>query len=364
MSECVLALRDDSNTSNGTVAVLSYTRRELLPASESFRSRHIPHEVVREGEFYKSESVRDFYAFLSSFVYPNDTVHLFNYLRSPYYSGSETIRIDELTELEGDPSRIIEHLNKIVDLSQWHEYEYAFRDRPVLSVITQAVESIDVVGNHCIRANKRIMNDPEIRFKQDAIKRDVTEYRLNLDKLLVKLQEKISRDNTTIYEICDFLENAIATNRDEDVETDPESIRSNPVQCLTVHKAKGLEYDTVIIPFTSYNFDSHKDKVIVSETNKTVWKMEKSSQQKSFESRGYQDAIIGESDKILSDACHLLYVAMTRARRNLIIYLDESKTDTPVTWSWMLAQCNPTKVHIGHYDSKSKWKQYFQKVFQ
>lgn len=92
------------------------------------------------------------------------------------------------------------------------------------------------------------------------------------------------------------------------------------VQCITIHKAKGLEYGHVILPFCSASMDVIKKSQLHISAVKSGKKYHIGYQLNIGESAGtiqnsYYDEHTEKSEKSREEA-RILYVAMTRAIRS------------------------------------------------
>ena len=86
------------------------------------------------------------------------------------------------------------------------------------------------------------------------------------------------------------------------------------VQLLTIYKAKGLEFPAVILYHLGKGRDP-KDKAIISKHTKAI----EFSVHAGFATAGYKAAQADERDRETCEDLRLLYVAMTRAREQLVI---------------------------------------------
>jgi ATP-dependent helicase/nuclease subunit A len=103
------------------------------------------------------------------------------------------------------------------------------------------------------------------------------------------------------------------------------------LQIITIHKSKGLEFDLVFIPFADWNLDNQGLKSdmlwldLEEEGIKTLpIKYDKKMQESAFNEAYFQTKFYNYLDKL-----NLLYVATTRAIRELYIYTDLSKNFDP-----------------------------------
>ena len=83
---------------------------------------------------------------------------------------------------------------------------------------------------------------------------------------------------------------------------------------MTIYKAKGLEFPAVILYHLGKGRDP-KDKAIISKHTKAI----EFSVHAGFATAGYKAAQADERDRETCEDLRLLYVAMTRAREQLVI---------------------------------------------
>lgn len=104
------------------------------------------------------------------------------------------------------------------------------------------------------------------------------------------------------------------------------------IACMTIHKAKGLEWDSVIVPCDNWNFEKNNMKPILwVKTNPDEYeklpilpiKRVKDMQESDFALQ-YDE----ETRQIWMDNLNLLYVAFTRPKSNLVIIKEAKKDST------------------------------------
>lgn len=98
---------------------------------------------------------------------------------------------------------------------------------------------------------------------------------------------------------------------------------SAAVQVMTIHKAKGLAFDAVLLPFANWELENDKGNIWCQYKNDGP--LEWVPVRLSSALRQTRFAIDYQEEQLLSimDALNLLYVAFTRARRQLRIYAPE-----------------------------------------
>lgn len=114
------------------------------------------------------------------------------------------------------------------------------------------------------------------------------------------------------------------------------------IRLMTIHKSKGLEFHTVLMPFCNWNFKNDDMLWVMPEEEdfnelKVVPVSNKKILIQSIYSKDYDQELL----RIWVDNSNLLYVGFTRAENNLFIWTKENKKNTTnsVTASKILNTC-------------------------
>lgn len=163
------------------------------------------------------------------------------------------------------------------------------------------------------------------------VKFEVQKYQTNLNHLMNILHQQFDSTNATLYALQTWLGINIKTNREEDEPLVEEIDTEDVVEIVTVHKSKGLEYHTVIMPFTDQPFHFEWDEILFDDKKQKVgWFIEKLKLENDF----YEQMNDLETKEIVKEETRLLYVAMTRSRERLVILQPKKPMDE--TWSMQL----------------------------
>lgn len=315
------------------VVLLTRSNKELSELSRMLGWAKIPASVKRDGSFYASEAVRDFYAMISSFLFCDEPKYIFNYLLTPYAGDIEQIDINAMERLNGDYENLVDYLDHFLNQTSWKTFHKALRLKPVMSVIKEILDSESVV-DHYITLHKRRRKEEgweENRIYADTFTQ-ARQYQANLEKLMEVLQNNFGGDKVSLYDIHTFLKLNIATNRSEGEANVQSKDDYTSVLCMTIHKSKGLEFDTVIIPFTNEYFGgrAQTELLVDPEGMKVGWyytgdieKVKKRVKYPPMKSSNYDALQRAESESDRMEGVRVLYVGMTRAINTLICIVEE-----------------------------------------
>ena len=316
------------------IVVLTRTNRQVSEVARILDKYRIPAIAKRDGTFYQSEAVKDFCAFIASFLYNSEPVYLFNYLCSPFSEMNPQFDLKEMHSKMGDKTELREYIEDYITETSWHHYAQMLQEKPVLSVIKDALDNIDYIANYIAR-RKEIKKTAGWEDEDIAISvySEAVQYRANVDKLLEVLHQNFKSESVTINKIVSYLTNAIATNRDEsEAEADME-FQLDCIYCMTVHKAKGLEFDTVIMPFmdTPFFYRNQTEILIDNSQTKIAWNIGSRDSDKDMHNNNYYVVRTEENHNAASEETRILYVAMTRTIHSFCCIL--SKTQDENCWT-------------------------------
>ena len=312
-------------------AVLCRTNKQAAGVAEICRKENIPCLLRGSGGFYRCEAVNDFVSMLGGLLYPGDVRLLYNFLLTPY---SKYVPEEQIIERQcGNEALQLEYLNSVFCKAGLEKWGAMIQNIPVFIFLRKIVIELNPVGRFAQRFRQQKKASGITPEMLDEIQLKVDTYQLNLNKLFQIIYDHFAGDFISLLDVYDFLKLKAQTNFDEDIlYPDTESTGKSIVEVMTVHKAKGLEFETVILPYTQDNFvqneDYYKYRALYTEntsTNRVGWAM--SHIGRMISNDNYDSMRDNEYSAARREAARLLYVASTRCCRDLIFFAEKHPQD-------------------------------------
>lgn len=326
-------------TEKNRVVMLTRTNSELKNLAELLRKNKIPASVSQDGSFFTTEAVRDFYTMICSYMFADEPKHIFNYLFTPYAGEIEPMDINLMEQYDGNCDMLIEYLGHFLKQTTWEKYYKEFRLRPVMSVIKNIIDFEPIIDNYIMNSKQRKLDAGwEEKRAIAATRTEAIRYQANLEKLLIMLQQNMGGDKVSLYDVYHYLKLQIATNRTDsepNIETEDDY---SSILCMTVHKSKGLEYDTIIIPYTGRKFPNrYNTEIIIDPLTKEVgWNFETDKKNPEMRNNLYAKLKNIDIERTKAEETRILYVAMTRAITNLICIVHPPRNTE--NWGYLIEE--------------------------
>ena len=302
-----------------TIAVLVRNNWQVDKIVDAVKAKGIKIAIKSGGDLFQLESTIDLYKLLQAMTNCSNPIYLVNFIESNYidltldYSVFGALNNEECAQ---ELVRILdEYFNNILGKTWTQIINEAFT-QPVLYVIKQIFDALK----------------PWSKYSENTYKQKY--YIANYEYLIERMIKYSKTDTLTLNQIVEYLKINIVTKQQQlarDIETDEEEIQ---VLCTTIHKSKGLEYGTIILPYTDEDIsDIRKAKL---EANYTENKL---SYTILFENKvrerntNYNETL--EINEQISEESRILYVALTRAIRNCI-WIKNIDSNSNISWGTLL----------------------------
>jgi len=301
------------------IAILVRSNWQVDQIVKEAGRRDVIIEVKSGGDLFQLPSTQDFYKLVVALQNCHNPVCLINFIESNYvdinmnYQGFyDLLEKDKLAHLTAALNMFfINRMGK-----SWEEIIESVYAYPVLFVLKQIFDKLEPWRQHS-RVSK------EQRY-----------YMANYEYLLERMIRYTRIDTLTLSQIKNYLEINILTEQKQPAREREPLEDGIQILCTTVHKSKGLEYGTVILPYTYEDIsDIRKVKIDANYSeNKLSYTVLFDSKIRERNSN-YNETF--EVNEQISEESRILYVALTRAIRNCIWILNIDR-DVKLSWGTLL----------------------------
>ena len=302
-----------------TIAILVRSNWQVENIISAAAKKGINIEVSTGGDLFQLPSTLDLYKLVLALSNNTNTAYLINLIESNYIN----LKLDyqRLKVLSDDDkfAELVRILNEFISKRMsmtWSELLEEVYSQPILFVLKKIFDSLQPWENYSV-----------VRDKQRL-------YIANYDYLLERMIKFSRIDALTLNKIIEYLGVNILTRQKQLSRTLDSEEDGVHIICTTVHKSKGLEYGTVILPYT------YED---ISDTKKI--KLEASYNDRKFaytvlfdnsireHNSNYNE--VTEVDEQIAEEARILYVALTRTIRNCI-WINNIDITPIISWATLL----------------------------
>ena len=303
-----------------TIAILVRENWQAEAIKAEGKRRGLQIHTHTGGDLYQTTAAIDMLALANALLHFDEPEYLFSLLASNFfgvnvpYSNLHSIR-KKANENFWNPEEcrndMRNYLIKCIDaglsrmpkeFNTWDSIVTALRTRPVLQMLYEIYA--------CLK--------PERTYAKGN-QWDQTYYRMNVDLLFEQVLAACNADSLTINSFAKSLNICIMSGVSVNSRIPPIE-NTATIQCITVHKSKGLEYGHVIVPFAHFRIDKLKKaklNVSITEQNNHLlvgYAIEQPDTQSSYRNEYYNEQ--AEKAERSREEARILYVAMTRAIRS------------------------------------------------
>lgn len=322
------------------IAVLVRNRSSADIFLGEFDRKGIPYRFVGNRGLFLRPEIKELISFLTVLSHPDDNISLFGLMQSVFFDFNQIDLIRYLQESRKNNSSLFSYLEKLTKNQQTQNVEnleifddledHEFEEKDISPQSLQRKELnafLDLLKRYFEKSQKMSVGQllwdflKEIKLEeilsQVAQEEGIEECQIrsgNLHEFFQKIQnfEKESEDKTVLAFIDYLLMQIEAGDNPKTAEASQEE---DAVKIMTIHMAKGLEFEAVFLPALVQN------KFPASNRGETIVVPEELIQETAL-----SDDFHTEEER------RLFYVALTRAKQKL--YLSYAKTYNSGTRDW------------------------------
>ncbi|MDV6376973.1 UvrD-helicase domain-containing protein [Sporosarcina sp. GW1-11] len=296
-------------------AVLVRTNREVNELSLLCEQNKIFYSSEKDGDFYRSLVVREFYQLIMRFVHPSNWKNRYTLHFSSY--GDRLLTTDDTIEHFLSNKRK-DSLLADVD-KKFVAYEEKFRHQNIFKVLNEIIQEINPAQIYMKRfLQERLLTERQSEELVQLAEFARREYMLNLNHLIYLMKKEMKDGISTLNQLESILRIKMQTDKTETYQRIDE-LEDKRLKIMTVHKSKGLEFDYVVLPNTSKQINHFIALEILYDQGKIGYQAY-DEKGKTFTNNLYDELKRDDSQENIGEEARLLYVAMTRAKKR--VYYD------------------------------------------
>jgi ATP-dependent helicase/nuclease subunit A len=297
----IIRLHEEEKLPFADINVLFSTMASVNIFADIFQQAGIPYKIVDGRGFYERQEILDLINLLKVLVNPADNVALTGILRSPYFGIPDTI----LTNL---------YLGMGNTETLWDKLLHApdkLLQRAAKKLCYLHQEAVGLSLPDLSIAIAKTLEPETVLLLQENGQERLANYQKFMDMGADFAAQGFGTLSSWLAQVVDLRENGVresaATVEAEDA-----------VTIMTIHKAKGLEADTVFVPRLDAGTDSDKDTIkYVAGQGLGI---SVCNEQESLEPTSVLQQFKEQNKQLeAEEKSRLLYVAMTRAQKRLYL---------------------------------------------
>lgn len=298
-----------------TIAVLVRSNWQIDRLVNAGKKKGIKIDTKSGGNLFQLESTIDLYKLVLALNNVSNPAYLVNLIESNYTGMKLNYQVyhnmndkDCLTDI----IRILDEFFMIRMNMSWQEVVNEAYTQPILFVLKHLYDALQ----------------PWKQYSYNSA--DQKYYMANYEYLMERIIKYARVDALTLNQIIEYLRINILTGQQQlsrEIEIDDDDIQ---LTCTTIHKAKGLEYGTVILPYTDDDISDLKKAKLDANYSDGKLSYTVLFENKVRERNSNYDEIV-EVDEQIAEESRILYVALTRAIRNCV-WIHNLDSNPVVSW--------------------------------
>ena len=303
-----------------TIAILVRENWQAEAIKAEGKRRNMMIQTHTGGDLYQTVMATDMLALVNALLHYDEPKYLFSLLSTNFFRvhipHAMLYQIRKKANdnfWDQDESRndmrnyLIDRINEGLtamprERNTWEAIIGALRTMPILQVLHEIYA--------CLK--------PEDQYSKGE-EWDRSYYSMNVDLLFEQVLAACNTDGLTVNSFAKSLSISIMSGISVNSRI-PQIENTSNIQCITVHKSKGLEYGHVIVPFAAFRIDELKQakmNVSITEQDNTIqigYSLERDEKLGTYRNTFYNAQ--SEKAERSREESRILYVAMTRSIRS------------------------------------------------
>ena len=304
-----------------TIAILVRSNWQVDKLVAAAKKKGISIDTKSGGDLFQLESSQDLYKLVLALNNSANPVYMINFIESNY-----TSLLLEYQKFHGIPeedclkdlTRVLDEFLKVRMGKTWQQVIDEAYTHPILFTLKQLYNAL--------QPWKQYGYQPQ----------DQKHYMANYEYLVERIIKYSHTDTLTLNQIADYLKINILTGQQQlarEIEVDDNGIQ---ILCTTIHKSKGLEYGTIVLPYTDEDISDIRKVKLDANYSEAKLAYSVLFENKVRERNSNYDEIIEIGEQI-SEESRILYVALTRAIRNCV-WIKNLDLNPRISWGSLLEE--------------------------
>ena len=331
--DIVYLIKEGKIKNLGKSCILCRTNTQIQNIVKRLNEENIPYTLNNNASILDHEAIIPLYKLIKYFVFHN-FIYFLEFMRSDLIGCLN----DHVGYLLENKSKIEEYIR---DGKRETFSEYASRQEGTTAEKLKKYEEIDKMNRnnllfsdvlYKIKELKKLAKNLNSKYEKENFSQKIIEnfnvtnfYPTNSDIKNIFNFFNILKENDDLFEFVSFME------EEKDKITQVSSSDVEAISLMSIHKSKGLEFDTVF--YYKSNTESNKtdDLEVYFEYDEKYTKLDKflltfGKYKKTFIDGYYSNIKENNEYKKEMEEINADYVALTRAKKNLLLFFDTNKS--------------------------------------
>lgn len=331
--DIVYLIKEGKIKNLGKSCILCRTNTQIQNIVKRLNEENIPYTLNNNASILAHEAIIPLYKLIKYFVFHN-FIYFLEFMRSDLIGCLN----DHVGYLLENKSKIEEYMR---DGKRETFSEYVNRQEGATAEKLKKYEEIDKMNRNSllfsdvlykIKELKKLAKNLNSKYEKENFSQKIIEnfnvinfYPTNSDIKNIFNFFNILKENDDLFEFVSFME------EEKDKITQVSSSDVEAINLMSIHKSKGLEFDTVF--YYKSNTESNKtdDLEVYFEYDEKYTKLDKflltfGKYKKTFIDGYYSDIRENNEYKKEMEEINADYVALTRAKKNLLLFFDTNKS--------------------------------------